>query len=253
MQSFGPKTALPTFRYDINYLYAGLLSDNRPEVNALAPPIGDLLVEIRDERALFEQAEDKAVVTGAKRGRKDRNVDARVVMLGGVARVVDKDLYGRLFATQAPSDINKLALEKQILENKRLIGELGALPADHPVRVGYEAALSGDLTELQSAITDENNADVELKLARSRMRQFKVKLDTARIMTHGKLQTILGSRKEADSFFRRTTAAPGEKEEEEETEGAPAPAAPGTTTVPGTTAAPGTSTTPKQAPVPAKP
>jgi hypothetical protein len=43
-------------------------------------------------------------------------------------------------------------------------------------------------------------------------------MDTVRVETHGKLQALLGSRKEADKFFRTATTAPGEAEEEEEGE-----------------------------------
>jgi hypothetical protein len=186
----------------------------------------------------------------AKRERKDETIGRRVVELGGVARSVDKNLYARLFPAQAPSDIAKLGLDKQVLEHDRLIGELALALADHPVRVAYEAALISDLNELRDAMKASNNADVSLKLARSRLRAFKMKMDTVRVETHGKLQALLGSRKEADTFFRPVWSAPGEKEEEAEASDSATPAAPATSnastapTTSNTSTAPTTSTTP---------
>jgi hypothetical protein len=249
MRLIGPKGAVPSFKWDFIYLLAGLLADNRAEVNALAAGVEAIIAELRQERDAFEDAEDHVVVTAAKRDRRDETIGRRVVQLGGVARSMDKDLYTRLFSSLAPSDIARLVLEKEVLEHDRLLGELALEPADHPVRSAYEAVLINDLNELREAIKASNNAEVSLKLARSRLRMFKLKMDTLRVETHGKLQALLGSRKEADSFFRPVSNAPGEKEEEAEAEASesatPAapikPAAPSTS---GTSTAPTTPTTP---------
>jgi hypothetical protein len=240
MRLIGPKGTVPTFRWDLIYLVASLLADNRGEVVALAAPVEALLAELRQERDTFEKSEDLAVLMLAKRERKDETIGRRVVELGGVARAVDKNLYARLFPAQAPSDIAKLGLDKQVLEHDRLIGELAQAPADHPVRVAYEAALISDLGELREAMKASNGADVSLKLGRSRLRAFKMKVDTVRVETHGRLQALLGSRKEADTFFRPVWSAPGEKEEEAEASESATPAAPTTSN---TSTAPTTSTT----------
>jgi hypothetical protein len=242
MRLIGPKGAVASFRWDIIYLVASLLADDRAAVKALAIPVEAILEEIRQERDTFEKAEDHVVVTAAKRDRKDEAIGRRVVALGGVARSMDKNLYARLFPSQTPSDIAKLGLEKQVLEHDRLIGELALEPADHPVRVAYEASLISDLNDLRESIKASDNADVALKLARSRLRMFKMKMDTLRVETHGKLQALLGSRKEADTFFRPVWNAPGEKEEEAEGEAGAAAPATGTTGTTGTT--PTTATTP---------
>jgi hypothetical protein len=249
MRLIGPKGAVPSFKWDFIYLLAGLLADNRAEVNALAAGVEAIIAELRQERDAFEDAEDHVVVTAAKRDRRDETIGRRVVQLGGVARSMDKDLYTRLFSSLAPSDIARLVLEKEVLEHDRLLGELALEPADHPVRSAYEAVLINDLNELREAIKASNNAEVSLKLARSRLRMFKLKMDTLRVETHGKLQALLGSRKEADSFFRPVSNAPGEKEEEAEGSESATPAAPATSntsTVPAassTSTAPSTSTT----------
>jgi len=148
--------------------------------------------------------------------RRDEDVDGRLKMLGGVSRAVYKDIYERLFPGRAPSVLTRLGLNKQMLENDRILGELAALPAAHPVRVEYEAVLIADMNDLRASIKASNEADVGLKLARSHARQLKAKMDTVRVETHGKLQALLGSRKEADKFFRTVTTAPGEAAEEEE-------------------------------------
>lgn len=226
MRVFGPKAPLFRFRWDLTYLLAALLADHRAAVQNLAPAVEALLVDLRKERDAFESAEDLVVITTAKRDRRDEDIDSRLIMLGGVSRAVDKDVYERLFPSRAPSAVTKLGLNKQMLENERILGELAALPASHPVRVEYEAALTADMNELRASIKASNDAEVGLKLARSHARQLKAKLDTARVETHGKLQVLLGSRKEADSFFRAVTTAPGEVEEEGREEPEETPAVP---------------------------
>ena len=218
MRVFGPKAPLFRFRWDLVYLLAALLADRRAYIKDLAPVIEALLVELGKERDALEGAEDLVMITNAKRNRRDEDIDSRLKMLGGVSRAAYKDLYERLFPGRAPSLLTRLGLNKQMLENDRILGELAALPAAHPVRVEYEAALIADMNELRASIKASNEAEVGLKLARSHARQLKAKMDTARVETHGKLQALLGSRKEADKFFRTATTAPGEAEEEEEGE-----------------------------------
>ena len=239
MRVFGPKTPLFRFRWDLVYLLAALLADRRTAIQNLAPAIEAVLADLRKEREAFESAEDLVMVTTAKRDRRDEAIDNRLMALGGVSRAVDKDLYERLFPGKAPSILTRLALTKQMLENERILGELAALPAAHPVRVEYEAVLTDDMKEMRASITASNEAEVGLKLARSHARQFKAKMDTARVETHGKLQALLGSRKEADAFFRAVATAPGETEDEvgEGHDEVPA-VTPGV--VPSTTAAPAT-------------
>jgi len=239
MRVFGPKAPLFRFRWDLTYLLAALLADHRAAVQNLAPAVEALLVDLRKEREAFESAEDLVVIATAKRDRRDEDVDSRLIMLGGVSRAVDKDIYERLFPGRAPSALTKLGLNKQMLENERILGELATLPASHPVRVEYEAVLTADMNELRASIKASNEAEVGLKLARSHARQLKAKLDTARVETHGKLQALLGSRKEADSFFRTVTTAPGEVDEEggediEETPAIPPAVVPSTVAAPAT-------------------
>ncbi len=216
MRVFGPRAPLFRFRWDLAYLLAALLADRRADIQALAPVIEALLVDLGKERDALEGAEDLVMITNAKRDRRDEDVDNRVVMLGGVSRAVDKAVYERLFPGKSPSLLTKLGLNKQMLENERILGELVALPANHPVRVAYEAVFTADMNEMRASIKASNEADVGLKLARSHARQFKAKMDTVRVETHGKLQALLGSRKEADKFFRTVTTAPGEADEDEE-------------------------------------
>ncbi|HZF48697.1 MAG TPA: hypothetical protein VE093_08615 [Polyangiaceae bacterium] len=213
MRVFGPKAPLFRFRWDLVYLLAGLLADRRAEIKDLASAIEALLVYLRKERDALESAEDLVMVTIAKKNRRDEDIDNRLVMLGGVSRAVHKDLYERLFPGRAPSALTRLGLNKQMIENDRILGELAALPAIHPMRVEYEAVLTADMNELRALIKASNEAEVSLKLARSHMRQFKAKMDSARVETHGKLQALLASRKEADTFFRALMTAPGETED----------------------------------------
>jgi hypothetical protein len=56
MHMIGSSAAIATFRYDLVFLHASLLADERPDVNALAPRVAAKLAEIRSERDAFELA-----------------------------------------------------------------------------------------------------------------------------------------------------------------------------------------------------
>lgn len=215
MRLLGKKVTVPTTRWDLVYLDGSLVADDRPDVNAVAPSVTDLLKEVRAERDSLEKAEDLVVLAKARRQRRDQAVDRLVVRLGGVTRATDKALYAQLFPKRSPSEIGKLSLTEQVTENERIVAELATLSASHPVRVDFEKPLAQALSALRTAMKDFEAAEVQLAMARTRLAQLRVKVDKVRVEAHGKLLTILGSRKEADSFFRPEKIAPSEEEEGE--------------------------------------
>lgn len=224
MRMLGIRTSIPVYRWDLVYLLAGLLADDRPEVAALAPPVEGLIAELKAERDAFEQAEDASLIMAARRERRDEAVDTVLIELGGVARVKDKPLYDRLFSKYNPSKTARLPLADEIVEMDRIAGELAALPVDHVVRVEYEGPVTASLAALRGAMTSADQASVALSLARTRLERFKLRADQMRLETHGKLLSILKDKDEADSFFRPTKDAPdGKSEEAKAPEKAPAP------------------------------
>ncbi|MDI3286907.1 hypothetical protein [Polyangium sp. 15x6] len=227
MRLLGSKSPLSTFRWDLIYLYAGLnAEEERPEVRDLAPAVLDVLQQLQTERAAFEEAENLLVVALALRARRDRKVDKKTLELGGVARATDKEVYALLFPNANPSQVTKMALDRQLKENKRIADELGALPDGHPLRAQYEVGLKEDIDALEKADAAVDTAEVSLSLARSKLRQLKLHIDKRRLDVHAKLLQILGDKKAADSFFRPSTTAPGEAAEAGE-EAAPAEGAEG--------------------------
>lgn len=227
MRLLGKKVTVPTTRWDLVYLDGSLVADDRPEVNAIAPVVTDLLKEVRAERDSLEKAEDVVVLAKARRRRRDQAVDRIVIRLGGVTRATDKALYQQLFRRRSPSEIGKLSLAEQVVENERIVAELATLSASHPVRVEFEKPLAQALSALRTAMKDFEVAEVQLAVARTRLDQLRVKVDKVRVEAHGKLLTLLGSRKEAESFFRPEKYGPSEKEEGEgEEEGEAASAEP---------------------------
>jgi len=216
MRLLGIKAGLPMFRWDLVYLHSNLVSDERADIQALAPPVEALIGEVRAERDLLEQVEDAAILGSARKGKRDGALDTLVVRFGGVARATDKGLYGALFPRHNPSQTARLALPDEVREVERILGEIAALPADHPLRVEYQAALSGALAILKGAMSDSAQAATDLSLARSRMERFKLRLDQARVEVHGKLLVLLKDKAAADSFFRSTTKAPGAEGDAEE-------------------------------------
>jgi hypothetical protein len=172
----------------------------------------DLVKQIQDERAALEETENLLVIAIALRAKRDRGVDATTIKLGGVVRATDKPMYAVLFPTLNPSQVTKLALDTQLQENRRIAKELGDLPEDHELRTQYETGLKEDIEALEKADAAVDQAEVALALARSKVRQFKMRLDKERLGVHGKLLQLLGDKKAADTFFRPVQSAPGEPE-----------------------------------------
>jgi hypothetical protein len=209
------------------YLLSNLISDERAEVQALAPPVESLLAETRAERDLLEHAEDGSVLASARKGKRDGALDVLVVEFGGVARATDKAAYGTLFPRHSPTKTARLALVDEVREMERILGELAALDGGHALRLEYEAPLTSALVTLKAAMADSAQADTALALGRSRMERFKLRLDQSRVEVHGKLLSILKDKGAADAFFRVSNKAPGaETETETETEEPPAGAEP---------------------------
>jgi len=107
-----------------------------------------------------------------------------------------------------------MALEEEVVETDRILAELAEEPAEHPIRKEYEPAITGALDAVRTSMKSAQDADTALVLARSRLERFKLKVDKARLETHGKLVVLLKDRKEADAFFRSTSSAPGSNEKE---------------------------------------
>lgn len=217
MRFLGPKSTLATFRWDLIYLFASLNAEEENlEIKSLAPLVLDLFHHLQTERAAFEEAENMLVVAFALRSRRDRKVDAKTLAIGGVARATDKAVYGRLFPTANPTQVTKMALDRQLQENKRIAKELGDLPVDHPLRAQYAVGLDEDIAALEKADETVDEAEVSLALARSKVRQMKLHIDKQRLDVHAKLLQLLGDKKAADSFFRPSATTPGEADTDEE-------------------------------------
>lgn len=200
--------SIQSYRWDVVYLYGALLSDPRPEVKALAPLAAALLDEVRSERDNYERAEEADIVASAVRGRADFALDRTIITFGGVARVIADVVYKRFFGRLSPSRIAKLALDDEMLECKRIIGELEVMPADHALRVAHEPSIREGIAQLEVAMTAEEGTDVALSVARSRLRTFKERADAQRLEIFGDLLKIVRDKDVADSYFRPTTAAP---------------------------------------------
>jgi len=211
MRLLGPKTSLATFRWDLLYLYAGLSAQtDHQAVKDLAPSVGTELQNIKNEREALEEAEDTLVIALALRAKRDRDVDAKTIELGGVARATDKELYAALFPKLNPSQTTKLALDEQLLENKRIQQELAALPEEHELRKAYSQDLADDINALEKADTTVDEATTALALARSKVRKFKLALDKFRAHVHADLTKFLGDKKQADALYRPASVSPGE-------------------------------------------
>lgn len=208
MRVFGGKASLQTFRWDFVYLAAQTLADKRPDVLALAASIQAKLVEINAERDALEQAENQEIFASALVNKRDRARDEVVLATGGVARTQDKGLYQTLFTKLSPSATAKLGVDAESKEIARILGELGKLPPDHPIRVTYEGALSTAESELKTALEESDTAETGLALQRSHAFRFKLDLDKFRVELHGKLVALLKDKEEANSFFRPTTLSP---------------------------------------------
>ena len=208
MRMLGDKTSLQSFRWDLVYLIAQLLADKRPGVSALAAALQAAVNKLATERAAFEQVEDQSIVATALLNKSDKRRDDLLVATGGMARSSDRAVYETLFGKLSPSATGKLGLAAESMEISRIVGELAKLPADHPVRITYEAALNDAEVALKAASSQSDSAETALALQRSQIGRLKVELDQRRLETHGQLVALLKDKAEADSFFRATTAAP---------------------------------------------
>jgi hypothetical protein len=207
MKQLGTDASLTSIRLDLVFLHASLLSDEQPEVQVLATPIGALIEQLRTERDVYERAQDAAVVTTARQGRRDATLDRLVVTFGGVARSVSPRLYDVFFAALSPSGVARAKTSREIAEVQRILGELARLDASDPLKT-YEAPLRSALAALQASDTASEQTDTALALARSRLVQFKLRVDRVRVETHGKLQVVHGDRKLAGEYFRSSTREP---------------------------------------------
>jgi hypothetical protein len=210
MRLLGTKTPLAAFRWDLIYLIAQLVSDDRPGVADLAPPVQAHLAQIDAERGAYEQAEDAVVVTGALLDKKDRRRDKALIEAGGVARATDADVYKTLFPKLNPSLTARLGIEAESTEIARILGELAKLPPDSLLRLTYEQELTESEALVKIAGAQSNQAITAFALQRSQIDRFKLTIDQQRLATHGSLLTLLKSKAEADAFYRPTGTAPGE-------------------------------------------
>lgn len=215
MRMLGTKSPLSVFRWDLIYLFSNISSDERPEVQAVGPAVEAGLAEIRSERDAHETIEDTSIVMAARRSKRDAALDSVIMRFGGVARASDKDLYDAAFIRYNPSDTIRLALDDEVKEVVRIIGEIQALPADNPLRLEYEPALVAAHGAVKTAMTEADQADTALALSRSRLERFKVKMDQLRLETHGRLLAILKNKPAVEAFFRSTSKAPGTETEQE--------------------------------------
>lgn len=210
MRLLGFKTSLATFRWDFIYLIAQLISDDRPGVSDLAPPVQAVLAQIDVERAAHEQAEDAVIVAGALVDKKDQRRDKVLIAAGGVARATDGDIYKTLFPKLNPSLTARLSIEDESVQIKRILGELAKLPKDSLLRSTYEQELADSEALVKKASEQSDQAATAFALQRSQIDRFKLTLDQQRLTTHGHLLILLKSKAEADAFYRPTSNPPGE-------------------------------------------
>lgn len=222
MRMLGFKASLQTFRWDLVYLRAQTITDERPEVKALAVPVEGLLSQIAAERDALEKAEDAAIVAAALVNKRDRSRDEVLVEAGGVARATDRAVYEVLFPSHSPTATARLGVAAESAQVSRILGELAKLPADHPLRKEYESELQDAEAAVKSAVAQNDDAATALALQRSQIDRFKLAMDKARLETHGQLVALLKDKAAAESFFRPTTRSPSE----EAPEAGPDPAAP---------------------------
>lgn len=211
MRMLGAKASLPIFRWDLVYLCAQLLGDERADVKALASPIQACLTKLCSGRAALEQSEDAAIVANALVNKRDKRRDALLIEAGGVARATDKAVYATLFPKLSPSAMARLGFAAESAEISRILGELAKLAANHPVRVAYEQELSDAEKGLKDAGEQSDEAVTALALQRSEIDRLKLEMDQLRLKTHGQLVALLADKSEAESFYRPTMSAPGQE------------------------------------------
>ncbi|MFS8068643.1 MAG: hypothetical protein ACMG6S_19975 [Byssovorax sp.] len=210
MRLLGTKTTLAAFRWDLIYLSAQLVSDERPGVSDLAPPVQALLAQTDAEHAAYQQTEDAVIVAGALVDKKDSRRDKILVAAGGVTRATEAEVYKTLFPRLNPSLTARLGIDAESTEVDRILGELAKLPADSALRISYEKPLTEAEALLKVASKQSDQAATSFALQRSQLERFKLTLDQQRLVTHGSLLVLLKSKTEADAFFRATSTPPGE-------------------------------------------
>ena len=222
MRMLGVKASLSGFRWDLVYLIARLMADERAEVKALVPLAQALRADLAAQRDALEAAEDAVIITSALVDRGDARRDEVLVQLGGVARATDKVAYGVLFPKTNPSHTARLSIDAESVEIARILGELGAMPAEHPLRAAYLTELTEAEVALKAADQQSDAAVLALSLQRSQIDRLKAGIDKGRLEIHGKLISLIKSKAEVESFFRPTTTSPGEEEKPKD----PAPVKP---------------------------
>lgn len=218
MKVLGPRASLAKFRKDLVYLQARLEADKNPAIQALAPSAASMVGELYAERDAFETIENLRVIATARRKGADEEVDEDILQLGAESRTKDKDLYGRLFPALSPSKTANMPQDQQVLENKRILGELKVEEAGHPIRVEYEADLEAAMVDLDGRMAQEGQSKLNLTLARTHLKAWKAKADKFRLEAEAKLVLILGSKQAASKYFRPDSDA---REDDEVEEGAP--------------------------------
>jgi hypothetical protein len=216
MKLLGVEATAATIRKDMVYLHARLVADERAGVQALAPEVAAQIMALREERELFERAEEASTVALAARDLKDFSLGRRVIQFGGEARVSEPALYSRCFARRSPSKTAQLKPSDELLAVGRILKELGALPEEHPLRAAHFAAISAGHEALRLAVTASHDVQFDLSLARTKLAQFKLDCDRVRQVIHGRLQAFFGSVAQADEFFYSYRSAATEEEEEPE-------------------------------------
>lgn len=212
MRMLGIKASVATFRWDLIYLIAQLTADDRPGVSDIAPMVSARLALLIEERGALEQAEDASIIASALLNKRDRRRDTMLVEMGGVVRALDKAVYATLFANKSPSLVAKLSVDDESAEIRRILGEIGKLPADHILRQEYEVELADAEAAVKTAGAQSDDAVTALALQRSQLGRFKLSTDQLRLEVHGQLLALLKDKAEAEAFFRPTTAAPGAEE-----------------------------------------
>jgi hypothetical protein len=210
MRLFGFKSPLTAFRWDLIYLIAQLASDERPGVAELAPPLQALLEEMNIERAAYEEAEGDVIIAAALLDKKDQRRDKALIAVGGVARATDLEGYKLLFPRLNPSLTARLSIDEESIEVARILGELGKLPPENPLRLLYEKELTESEALVKAAGAQSDATITAFALQRSQLDRFKLKIDQQRLTTHGNLLILLKSKGEADAFYRPTATPPGD-------------------------------------------
>lgn len=213
MRMLGVKASLATFRWDLVYLIARLTADDRAEVIALAPLAQAMRDQLAAQRVAQEGAEDAQILASALLGKRDERRDEIVKILGGVARATDKGAYAVLFPNVNPSATARLPIDEESAEIARILGELGTMPDESPLRAAYLVPLTHAETDLKVADLQADAAATALALERSQTARTKLAIDKGRLEVHGKLVVLLKDKAAVEAFFRPTTRTPGEAEE----------------------------------------